>query len=113
MTRPYEVSLEQTKTSMRRGILEFCILLSIAPGRVYATDILKRLKTSDLLVVEGTLYPLLTRLKTEGLVEYEWEESNAGPPRKYFTLTKKGQENLVQLKQTWKSLTASIETLLP
>lgn len=106
-----ELRLEQAKASMRRGMLEFCILLTIGRGRVYATDILKRLKEADLLVVEGTLYPLLTRLKTEGLVEYEWEESSSGPPRKYFSLTAKGREQLTQLKQTWKSLAASVDAL--
>lgn len=103
--------LEQAKASMRRGMLEFCILLTVSRGRVYATDILKRLKEADMLVVEGTLYPLLTRLKTEGLAEYEWEESASGPPRKYFSLTAKGREQLAQLKLTWKSLAASVDAL--
>ncbi len=104
--------LEQIKAGLRRGMLEFCILLSVKPGHVYATDILKRLKQADMLVVEGTLYPLLARLKAEGLVEYEWEESSSGPPRKYYTLTETGRENLTQLTRTWRSLEDSINTLL-
>lgn len=107
-----ERNLEQAKAGMRRGMLDFCILLTIARGRIYATDILKRLKDADMLVVEGTLYPLLTRLRTEGLLDYEWEESASGPPRKYFTLTAKGRENLSQLKATWKSLAGSVEALM-
>lgn len=97
---------------MRRGVLEFVVLLIISRGKIYASDILKKLKAADLLVVEGTLYPLLNRLKTEGMLEYSWEESKSGPPRKYYTLTTPGRENITQLKATWKSLTASVETLL-
>lgn len=107
-----EISLEETKASMRKGMLEYCILLIISRGRVYATDILKELKAADLLVVEGTLYPLLSRLKTQKLLDYTWEESKAGPPRKYYVLTTKGKENLTQLKVTWKSLVNSIDSLL-
>jgi len=97
---------------MRRGVLEFVVLLIISRGKIYASDILKKLKAADLLVVEGTLYPLLSRLKAEGLLEYKWEESKSGPPRKYYTLTASGRENVAQLKTTWKSLTNSVETLL-
>jgi PadR family transcriptional regulator, regulatory protein PadR len=104
--------LEEAKSAMRKGMLEFCILLIISRGKIYATDILKELKMADLIVVEGTLYPLLSRLRTEKLLEYTWEESKSGPPRKYFTLTEAGKENLNQLKATWRSLTASINTLM-
>ncbi len=107
-----ETSLENTKAQMRKGSLEFCILLIISRGEVYASDILKELKKSDLLVVEGTLYPLLSRLKTLGLLNYSWKESESGPPRKYYTLTEKGSENLNQLKETWNKLTKSINSLL-
>lgn len=107
-----EISLEQTKASMRKGMLEFCILLTISRGKIYSSDIIKKLKEADLLVVEGTLYPLLTRLRNEELLEYIWEESKAGPPRKYYSLTQKGMENLIQLKATWKSLVESITTLM-
>lgn len=107
-----EISLEDTKAGMRKGMLEYCILLIIARGKVYATDILKELKAADLLVVEGTLYPLLSRLKSQKLLDYTWEESKAGPPRKYYVLTNKGKDTLTQLKATWKSLLTSVETLL-
>jgi PadR family transcriptional regulator PadR len=103
---------EGSKSQMRRGMLEFCTLLTISRGKVYASDILGELKKADLLVVEGTLYPLLSRLKAEKLVEYDWQESSAGPPRKYFTLTSKGKEKLSEMKATWKSLVESVTTLL-
>ncbi len=105
-------SEEDSKAQMRRGMLEFCTLLIIARGKVYASDILAELKQADLIVVEGTLYPLLSRLKAEGLAEYDWQESSSGPPRKYFTLTAKGREKLTHMKESWKSLTESITTLL-
>lgn len=96
---------------MRRGMIEFCTLLIIGRGKVYASDILKELKSADVIVVEGTLYPLLSRLKSEGLLDYEWKESTAGPPRKYYTLTVSGKEKLSHLKSTWKSLVESINSL--
>lgn len=107
-----EINIEKTKTEMRRGMLEYCILLIISKGSVYATDILNKLKEANLIVVEGTLYPLLSRLRSEGLLDYEWEESRSGPPRKYYTLTARGKENLSELKATWKSLSASVSTLM-
>jgi len=107
----HEESLEQKRSQMRKGLLEFCILLVISEDRTYSTDILKKLKETDLLVVEGTLYPLLSRLKSQGLVEYDWEESKSGPPRKYYGLTKKGKETLTELKKTWKGLSASLSSL--
>lgn len=96
---------------MRKGLLEFCILLVISDKRAYSSDILNTLKDADLLVVEGTLYPLLSRLKTQGLVEYDWEESKSGPPRKYYELTKLGRETLRDLEKTWKELVGSITSL--
>src|SRR5690606_29452909 len=87
-----KTDLEIAKADMRRGMLEFVILLIISREKVYASDILKELKSADLLVVEGTLYPLLSRLRTEKLLEYTWEESKSGPPRKYYTLTDLGKE---------------------
>ncbi len=105
-------SLENSKSQMRKGILEFCILLIISRGRVYSSDILQELKAADLIVVEGTLYPLLSRLKTSGHLQYEWEESKAGPPRKYYKLTDKGKESLDELKGTWKELSKSINSLI-
>lgn len=97
-------SIENTKVQMRKGILEFCILGIISRGEVYASDILDALKNANMLVVEGTVYPLLTRLKNAGLLTYEWKESNSGPPRKYFTLTPEGQTAFEELKQTWNEL---------
>lgn len=107
-----KTELESTKADMRRGMLEFVVLLIISRGKIYASDILKELKSADLLIVEGTLYPLLSRLRAEKLLDYTWEESRSGPPRKYYTLTDFGKENLIQLKTTWKSLVKSVETLL-
>lgn len=104
-------NLENTKAQMRKGILEFCILLIISKGEVYASDILKDLKKADLIVVEGTLYPLLSRLKGLELLNYTWKESGEGPPRKYYTLTPKGEKNLEQLKTTWSNLKKSINSL--
>ncbi len=97
-------SIENTKVQMRKGILEFCILGIISRGEVYASDILDALKNANMLVVEGTVYPLLTRLKNAGLLMYEWKESNSGPPRKYFTLTVEGTTAYDELKQTWNEL---------
>ena len=81
------IDTENTQAQMRKGILEFCILLVISRGKVYCSDILSELRDADLLVVEGTVYPLLTRLKNSGLLSYDWEESPSGPPRKYYRLT--------------------------
>ena len=97
-------SIENTKVQMRKGILEFCILGIISRGEVYASDILDALKNANMLVVEGTVYPLLTRLKNAGLLTYEWKASNSGPPRKYFTLTLEGKTAFDELKQTWNEL---------
>lgn len=104
--------IETAKADLRRGMIEFVVLVIIEKGKVYASDILKELKAADLLVVEGTLYPLLNRLKNEGILEYIWEESKSGPPRKYYSLTNKGKNDLTQLKVTWKSLTESVESLM-
>lgn len=97
---------------MRKGILEFCILHIISRGEVYASDMLEELTMAKIMVVEGTLYPLLTRLRKSGLVEYKWVESNSGPPRKYYTLTDEGKLFLNSLDQTWKELVSSTEKLL-
>ena len=97
-------SIENTKVQMRKGILEFCILGITSRGEVYASDILDALKNANMLVVEGTVYPLLTRLKNAGLLTYEWKESTSGPPRKYFTLTLEGITAYDELKQTWNEL---------
>ena len=108
----HEYNVENTQSQMRKGFLEFPVLLIIGAKPTYAPDILKQLKGANLLVVEGTLYPLLSRLKRSGLVEYEWEESKSGPPRKMYTITKDGQKVLEQLEASWKSLDTSVNTLI-
>lgn len=107
-----ESEFDTTKSEMRKGMLEFCTLLIISRDKAYSSDILNELKLADLIVVEGTLYPLLNRLKTEGLLDYAWKESSSGPPRKYYNLTEKGEEKLKNLKLTWESLVNSITTLI-
>jgi PadR family transcriptional regulator PadR len=107
-----EYNIENTKSQMRKGFLEFPVLLIIGAKPTYAPDILKQLKKANLLVVEGTLYPLLSRLKRSGLVEYEWEESKSGPPRKMYTITPLGEATLQQLEISWQSLDTSINTLI-
>lgn len=112
MKKTIPIQVDNTKAQMRKGILEFCILLVISKGKTYASEILKQLKEADLIVVEGTMYPLLTRLKNAGLLEYDWEESSGGPPRKYYSLTPQGIVFLDELSKTWGSLDRSINTLL-
>ena len=97
---------------MRKGTLEYIVLLVISKGEIYASDILELLKKDNLLVVEGTLYPLLSRLKQAELVAYVWRESASGPPRKYYQLTEKGKATLKQLTQTWQGLAKSINSLI-
>lgn len=103
------MKVENTQVQMRKGILEFCILEIISRGEVYASDMLDELTAAKMIVVEGTLYPLLTRLKNAGLLDYSWVESTSGPPRKYYTLTETGKDFLEQLRQTWLEVVASIE----
>jgi PadR family transcriptional regulator PadR len=112
MKNDQEIEVENNKAQMRKGTLEFCILLIIGRGEAYASDILKELMTADLLVVEGTLYPLLSRLKSSGLLKYTWEESESGPPRKYYSLTDKGKDALKNLTDNWQSLNKSINQLI-
>lgn len=101
--------VENTQIQMRKGILEYCILSVISRGEIYASDIITELRKARLLVVEGTLYPLLTRLKNNGLLSYNWVESASGPPRKYYTLTNAGTEVLGKLDATWDELTYAVE----
>ena len=96
--------VENTQIQMRKGILEYCILSIISRGEIYASDIIGELKKARLLVVEGTLYPLLTRLKNNGLLSYNWQESTSGPPRKYYVLSTAGLEVLNRLDSTWEEL---------
>ena len=104
--------IDNIHTQMRKGILEYCVLSIIAGGDIYASDIIKELKEARLLVVEGTLYPLLTRLKNNGILTYSWVESASGPPRKYYRLSEQGEELLKQLDTTWQDLIFSVETAL-
>jgi PadR family transcriptional regulator PadR len=103
------MDIENSKAQMRKGILEYCILAIISRKEIYASDILDVLKKAKLIVVEGTLYPLLTRLKNDGLLDYSWKESTMGPPRKYYTLTKDGQTFLKALDATWDELLYSVQ----
>jgi len=105
------MNVENTQSQMRKGILEYCILALIGKGEVYASDIISNLKEAKLIVVEGTLYPLLTRLKNAGLLNYEWKESDQGPPRKYYSLTEAGKIFKEELNNTWKELTESVTNI--
>ncbi|MCE2742984.1 MAG: PadR family transcriptional regulator [Fluviicola sp.] len=106
------MSLENTQAQMRKGILEFCILSILEKKEAYPSEILETLKEAKLIVVEGTLYPLLTRLKNLELLAYRWEESNSGPPRKYFTMTEEGKKFLEGLKKTWSELNSAVTTII-
>jgi PadR family transcriptional regulator PadR len=106
------MNIENTKAQMRKGVLEFCILSILSDGEHYPTEILERMKKAKLLVVEGTLYPLLTRLKNDGLLSYRWEESPSGPPRKYFSLTKEGKMFSKELLESWTELTDSVDAII-
>ena len=101
--------LEKSKTQMRRGVLELCILSIISEQEAYPSDIITKLRDSDLIVVEGTLYPLLTRLKKDGLLHYSWKESDKGPPRKYYSLTDAGRGFLDTLLDTWNQLVHAVK----
>ena len=103
--------VENSKSQMRKGILEYCILSIISRQEVYTSDILDALRQADLLVVEGTVYPLLSRLKNNGLLKYRWQESTDGPPRKYFTLTEEGEQLLSSLNQEWSIISKAINTI--
>jgi len=97
---------------MRKGILEYCILHIISRGEVYASNMLGELTAAKIMVVEGTLYPLLTRLRKAGLVDYKWVESSSGPPRKYYTITEEGSKFLEALNQTWEELVSSTQQII-
>ena len=106
------MNIEKTKAQMRKGVLELCILSILSKGDAYSSDIIEKLKKAQLLVVEGTLYPLLTRLKNEGFLQYRWEESTQGPPRKYYELTELGERVLNELKTAWLELVNSINQII-
>ena len=102
------MNIENTKAQMRKGVLEFCILSILSSGDHYPSEIIEQLKEAKLIVVEGTLYPLLTRLKNDGLLSYRWEESTSGPPRKYYKLTPVGEQFLKELDITWNELVNAV-----
>lgn len=100
---------QQLVRQMRRGVLELCVLAIASKKEAYPSDIIAELKASELIVVEGTLYPLLSRLKDQGLLEYNWRESNMGPPRKYYSITETGRTFLAELLQTWGALVQAVD----
>lgn len=102
------MNVDNAKSQMRKGMLEYCVLLLLRKEPSYATNIISRLKEAELIVVEGTLYPLLTRLKNDGLLSYDWRESTQGPPRKYYTLTLEGEHFLAELDTAWNELATTV-----
>jgi PadR family transcriptional regulator PadR len=106
------MKIENSIAQMKKGVLEMCILSIINQEQAYPSDIIQKLRMADLIVVEGTLYPILTRLKNAGLLEYHWKESNAGPPRKYFTTTETGKAALDTLSRSWAQFVQSVNQSL-
>lgn len=105
------MKVDNTAAQMRKGILEYCILSILAKEEAYPSEIISTLKDAKLIVVEGTLYPLLTRLKNAGLLDYRWVESLSGPPRKYYVLTTEGENFLTELKSTWEELENAVKQI--
>ena len=105
------MNIDNAKSQMRKGMLEYCVLLLLRRRSSYASDIIQQLKEADLLVVEGTLYPLLSRLKNDGLLAYEWQESTQGPPRKYYMLTADGERFLSELDTAWGEIANTVNIL--
>jgi PadR family transcriptional regulator PadR len=106
------MNIENTQSQMRKGVLEFCILSIIKRGEAYPSDIIEEMKAANLQILEGTLYPLLTRLKNADLLAYRWVESSGGPPRKYFTLTEKGAAFYAELESTWKEMSGAVDRVI-
>ena len=106
------MNLNSKLAQMRKGVLEFCILSILKKGEAYPSEILLQLKESNLIVVEGTLYPLLSRLKNEKLLAYRWEESKSGPPRKYYSLEKKGEVFLKELESVWTKMVETVNKIV-
>lgn len=102
------INVDNIKAQMRKGILEYCILSILSEGDAYASAIINELKESEMIVVEGTLYPLLTRQKNQELLSYRWEESTQGPPRKYYSITDRGRAVLTELDNVWADLVNTI-----
>ena len=109
--KPLKMNIDNTASQMRKGVLEFCILSIIKLGEAYPSDIIDMMKSANLHILEGTLYPLLTRLKNAEFLTYRWVESNSGPPRKYFSLTEKGAEFYKELEATWLELAGAVDTI--
>ena len=105
------MDIQNTQSQMRKGVLEFCILSIVRQGEVYPSDLVEKMKAANLHILEGTLYPLLTRLKNAGVLTYRWVESNSGPPRKYFVMTDQGLEFYKELEATWQELANAVATL--
>lgn len=112
MEKSIQEEFEKTRAQMRKGILEFCTLLIISKKEIYSSEILEELKEADLVVVEGTLYPLLSRMRKSNLLDYKWQESKAGPPRKYYMVTERGTSLLKELTKNWKSLSKTTNSLI-
>ncbi len=104
-----DMNVDNIKSQMRKGVLEYCILSILRRNDAYASSLIAELKNAQMIVVEGTLYPLLTRQKNQGLLNYRWEESTQGPPRKYYSLTDKGREVLAEMDAAWNGVVESIE----
>lgn len=106
------MNIENTASQMRKGVLEFCVLSVIRKGEAYPSDIIEQMKAANFQLLEGTLYPLLTRLKNSGMVNYRWVESNSGPPRKYFSLTEKGLAFYQELESTWNEMSSAVSSII-
>ncbi|NBX27093.1 MAG: PadR family transcriptional regulator [Chitinophagia bacterium] len=105
------MNIENTQSQLKKGVLEYCILSIIMKGEVYPSEIIEKMKSANLVILEGTLYPLLTRLKNADLLSYRWVESNSGPPRKYFSLTDKGKEFYLALQKTWIEINTAVQII--
>ena len=106
-----EINVENIKTQMRKGVLEYCVLSILSRGDSYTPEIIATLKEAEMIVVEGTLYPILTRQKNQGLLSHRWEESPQGPPRKYYMLTDKGRAALAELDRSWEEMSQQIKVI--
>jgi PadR family transcriptional regulator PadR len=106
------MNIENTASQMRKGVLEFCVLSVISKGEAYPSDIIEKMKAANFQLLEGTLYPLLTRLKNAGMLTYRWVESTSGPPRKYFSLTENGSQFYRELENTWDEMVSAVNTVI-
>ncbi len=105
------MNIENTQSQLKKGVLEYCVLSIIMKGEVYPSEIIEKMKLANLVILEGTLYPLLTRLKNADLLSYRWVESNSGPPRKYFSLTDKGKAFYTELQNTWFEINNAVQII--